>query len=303
MKKQSQTIPILIEAFSIDLESQDELDLFICNTINFSPKGDLGSMEYPVFTLSTKRKYNVRRYERNGTFIEITPSVLGHATIFDNDILIYCISQLIAGLNAGRQIGRTVRFPAYNFFTNTNRDTGGKEYSLLAQSLVRLRGTTITSNLTTEDPITKEVTKLIGAGLIEDFSIYKKSAKTEEIGTVEITLSKWLYNAVQAKEVLTLDQKYFELRKALERRIYLLVRKHCGNQPNWKISLALLLEKSGSESERREFRRMIKVICDSDTLPGYKMNYVETEDSVLFQNRTNKEAVKTAIKQLALNIK
>ena len=34
------------------------------------------------------------------------PSVNGLATIFDKDILIYCISQLMAALNAGRPVAQ-----------------------------------------------------------------------------------------------------------------------------------------------------------------------------------------------------
>lgn len=60
---------------------------------------------------------------------------------------------------------------------------------------------------------------------------------------VEIKLADWVFNAIQAKEVLTLHRDYFRLRKPLERRIYELARKHCGAQNGWKISLALLQKK------------------------------------------------------------
>ena len=49
---------------------------------------------------------------------------------------------------------------------------------------------------------------------------------------VEITLSDWVFNAIQSNEVLTLNRDYFRLRKPLERRIYELARKHCGRQTN-----------------------------------------------------------------------
>lgn len=60
---------------------------------------------------------------------------------------------------------------------------------------------------------------------------------------VEITLSDWVFNAIKAKEVLTLHRDYFRLRKPLERRLYELARKHCGQKDEWKISLDLLQEK------------------------------------------------------------
>jgi plasmid replication initiation protein len=41
-----------------------------------------------------------------------------------------------------------------------------------------------------------------------------------------------LYNAILAREVLTLNRDYFRLDGGLERRIYELARKHCGRQAN-----------------------------------------------------------------------
>lgn len=49
--------------------------------------------------------------------------------------------------------------------------------------------------------------------------------------TYKITLSDWLYNAVEGFEVLTLHRDYFRLRKPMERRIYELARKRA----NWRI--------------------------------------------------------------------
>jgi len=77
-------------------------DFFICDIFDAAPKDDLGSMEHPIFSLSTRPDRRVLSYEHNGTTIGVTPSVKGRATIHDKDILIYCISQLMAALNAGR---------------------------------------------------------------------------------------------------------------------------------------------------------------------------------------------------------
>jgi hypothetical protein len=70
-------------------------DFFICDVTDAIPKDDMGSMEHPIFSLSTKPDRSIREYEHNGIKITITPSVLGLATIHDKDILIYCISQLV----------------------------------------------------------------------------------------------------------------------------------------------------------------------------------------------------------------
>lgn len=76
-------------------------DFFICDVTDAIPKDDMGSMEHPIFSLATKPDVSIREYEHKGTKISILPSALGLATIHDKDILIYCISQLVAKMNTG----------------------------------------------------------------------------------------------------------------------------------------------------------------------------------------------------------
>ncbi len=49
-------------------------------------------MEHPFYSLSKKPETSVKRYRNGEHWLEITPSVKGLATIYDKDILIYCIS-------------------------------------------------------------------------------------------------------------------------------------------------------------------------------------------------------------------
>jgi plasmid replication initiation protein len=60
-----------------------------------------------------------------------------------------------------------------------------------------------------------------------------------------VTLSDWVFNAINAREVLTLHRNYFRLRKPLERRLYEIARKHCGQAREWRIGLAKLKVKCG----------------------------------------------------------
>ena len=60
-------------------------------------------MEHPIFSLSTRPDRRILEYSHNGIQVQVTPSVKGRAMIHDKDILIYCISQLMAALNAGRE--------------------------------------------------------------------------------------------------------------------------------------------------------------------------------------------------------
>lgn len=240
-------------------------EFFLCDIFDAIPKNDLASMEHPLFSLGTRPDRRILSYEHNGAEIIVTPSVKGLATIHDKDILIFCISQLMAALNAGRQVSRTLHLKAHDLLVATNRETSGDAYRRLREAFERLAGTRITTNIVTGG---QEVTS--GFGLIERWEIVRK-ARGGRMVSVAVTLSDWLYRAVLSKSVLTLSRDYFRLRKPLERRIYELARKHCGRQASWQISVETLLKKSGSASPRRVFRKMLRDMIAAQPLPDYTL--------------------------------
>ncbi|WP_158971826.1 replication initiator protein A [Chachezhania sediminis] len=244
-------------------------DFFLCDVFDALPKDDMASMEHPLFSLATRPDRRILSYAHNGTEITVTPSVKGLATIHDKDILIFCISQLMAGINAGRQVSRTLYLKAHDLLIATNRETSGDAYRRLREAFERLAGTRITTNI-----VTGEIETTAGFGLIESWEIVRKSRGGRMI-SVAVTLSEWLYRAVLAKSVLTLSRDYFRLRKPLERRIYELARKHCGRQPAWTVSVETLLKKSGSASPRRVFRKMVRDMIAEGHLPDYAMEELE----------------------------
>ncbi len=245
-------------------------DFFLCDIFDAIPKNDLASMEHPLFSLATRPDRRILNYEHNGAQITVTPSVKGLATIHDKDILIFCISQLMAALNAGRQVSRTLHLTAHDLLIATNRETSGDAYRRLREAFERLAGTRITTNIVTGG---HEVTS--GFGLIEKWEIVRRAPasgqKSGRMISVAVTLSDWLFRAVLSKSVLTLNRDYFRLRKPLERRIYELSRKHCGRQPEWVVSVDTLLKKSGSASPRRVFRKMLRDMIKGQTLPDYAL--------------------------------
>ena len=242
----------------------------------------MASMEHPIFSLSTKPDTRIRRYEHNNRFVEITPSVKGLATMHDRDILIYCISQMIAGINEGRGLSEVVRFKAFDLLQATNRQVNGQGYEGLKAALERLRGTTISTNIATGGTEQFET-----FGIIERAKIVRET-RDGRMQEVEIKLSEWVYNAIREKEVLTLHRDYFRLRKPLERRMYELARKHCGAQGSWKISLDLLQKKCGSNSTPREFKRLVQNIVKQDANHEHMPDYSVTFDGehVTFLNRS-----------------
>jgi plasmid replication initiation protein len=256
-------------------------DFFVCDIFDAAPKGDMASMEHPVFSISTKPDRNVRRYENGKSFVEITPSVKGLATVHDRDILIFCISQTIAALNEGREISRTIRFKAYDLLTATNRGTDGRGYEQLRAALERLRGTTISTNITTGG-----VEQLRIFGLIDSAHIVRET-HDGRMQEVEIKLADWVFNAINAREVLTLHRNYFRLRKPLERRLYEIARKHCGQSPEWRIGFQKLKAKCGSYSTDKEFRRLLLNIIAEDKAYAHIPDYdiAMEEDLVIFRSR------------------
>ena len=255
-------------------------DFFIAEILDWALKGDRHSMEHPMFSLSKTPDRHIRHYEHNGISVTIAPSAYGLANIWDKDILLYCISVLMEGINQGREISRTVRLTAYNLLVTTNRTTGGRSYDELKSALERLRGTSITTNISTN-----RTRQTRGFGLIDNWEIVERSPTNGRMLAVEITLNKWLYNAVLACEVLTLNRDYFRLSGGLERRLYELARKHCGNQAKWKIGMELLHKKSGSRATLIKFREIVKRVVAANCLPDYRLSYDAPADDVLFYTR------------------
>jgi len=260
-------------------------DFFIADIQDVVPKGDLASMEHPLFALRPGDK-RVRRYERNGLMVEVQPGAKGLATIHDKDVWIYCISQLVEGLNRGRgDPGRVVHFKAHSFLVATNRGTSGSSYSRLADSLERLRGTTIITNIETAGRRERH-----GFGLIDSFKIVERDPGDQRMVALEVTLPDWLHRSVQAKQVLTLSRSYFRIRRPLDRRIYELARKHCGAQSRWRVSLPVLHAKTGSTSAMPKFRMNVKALVAAGDLPDYRMVWDEAGDAVTFYSRAARGA-------------
>ena len=259
-------------------------DLFICDVADAVLKDILPQMEHPFYSLSKKPETKVRRYEHNGNWLEIVPSIKGLATIYDKDILIYCISQVMEKLKRGEPVGQRLRITSHDLLVFTNRGTSGKDYDALCESLDRLEGTRIKTNIVTGGEGQRESFGLIDASSVRR----KRDTRDGRLLWVEIKLSDWVFNAIRSQEVLTLNRDYFRLGKPLERRIYELARKHCGRQPAWQISMETLLKKSGSRSSLKLFRDMVKKIARHNHLPDYHLVFDEGGDLVLFTNRDNK---------------
>ncbi len=264
-------------------------NLFICDEADAIVKDLIPQLEHPFYALSKKPETSIRRYEHNGNWIEIIPSVKGLATIYDKDILIYCISQIMAKLKLGEKISRSVKINSRELLIFTNRGTAGKDYAALCEALDRLAGTRIRTNVRAGD-----FEEGANFGLINESNVRRTHGLDGRLIEVEVELSNWVFEAIRAQAVLTLHPHYFRLRKPLERRLYELARKHCGNQARWSASVELLHKKCGCKSALgdtvprsalNKFRFLLKRTAETDHLPDYHLEFDEDRDQAVFINR------------------
>lgn len=276
------------------LEPTEQGDLFNAIGLPSAVKGDLLSLEYPVFSLSKNRMTDIVTYSKGGKTIKIVPSAYGSATIFDYDLLIYAISHMVKAADNGINVSRRIRIHVKSFFEHTKRSTGGASYARVLDMLRRLKGTSIETNIRTN-----AVEQVEGFGLIDDFKILRYTNDNKGALEFEMTLSDWIFRNAMTNGVLTMNAEYFDIGGGLERRLYQIARKHCGGQAWFEIGLPALMEKSGSKQSPRDFMRMFAGGGCLETLPGYR---VVIDDSVrppkvVFLNRDSKtlhlEAVRT----------
>ncbi len=253
-------------------------DFFVLGTLDMAPRSDMASMEHPIYSLSTAPARRRLYYENGDAKVEIIPSSIGLPTVFDKDIIIYCISKLKQAHDQGREISQTVRLTTHDMLVETNRPTNNLGYERLLPALNRLRGVVINTTIQTGDARTTH-----GFGLIDAFEYNRKgSMHAERLRHLEIKLSDWIYRAITSSEVLPISRDYFRLRAPVDRRIYEIVRKHCGHQASWRVGLELLQKKVGSKQAEKHFHAHLRNLVRSNHLPDFAVT-VESGQAVFYK--------------------
>jgi Plasmid replication initiator protein len=259
------------------------LDFFVLDIADAVPKDDVASMEHPLFSLATAPDRRHLEYRNGDNVLKIRPSGLGLPTIFDKDILIFAISQLMARKNRGEPIGDTVRFSARELCIATNRQIGGDHYKRLEDAFARLQGAQFVTNIKSGGKIETRIFSLIDEG-----GFVRTADEKFRLDYCEVKLSRWLMRAIEEDHVVTISKEYFRLRRPLERRLYEIARKHCGKSPKWQISLANLQTKTGSNAPSKKFRLNLREIIKADVTPFYRF---ELDDNDLVTVRPRSVAV------------
>lgn len=237
----------------------------MANIPGVSLKSDLNTIEAPIFSLQKNIDKDQFRWTKGELEVVVTPNKYGRATIWDKDIILYLLGQVAATINRGLIPSRTIRTSQRDILLASKRNDGGGSYKLLKAALRRLRNTSIETNMMVGEFREREEFSLIqGWKTIR----CQDGNKTTYI---EITLSEWLYQSALSIDLLTYDQEYFGITKALERRLYEIFRRHLGKSSAWKIGEQKLFHKVGGRGNIRRFRSDLKSL--EGKITGYRFNY------------------------------
>lgn len=254
-------------------------DFFIADLIDYAPKDHKDMMERPFFSISKRKRLKPIEYENEdgSVRVRVTGSPEhGIASIWDSDIIIYCISRIVAARDRGdNDIGPSVFVTPYELLKSIARDTGGKNYAELMAAIKRLKTTTIETNIRggrTGIAMFNWLAEIEGEG--------QDRQNPEQLKMLELRLSNWLFKGITEKGVLTLDREWFLLTGGLERVIYRLARKHAGDQPQgWTCRFDVLYKKTGSEEASRNFATRLRRLVERNDLPRYHLSLTKTVDN------------------------
>lgn len=239
---------------------------------SFAVKDDQVLMEFPFFSLAKAASKEIKEVQIRNCSIRIIPSREGAPTVWDKDILIYAISKIVDERNAGADITaleKNVTIRTIEFMEFCERSTGGDGYNAILTALRRLKGSVIETDVPTGDA---GVIQTRGFSFIDNYEILAVG-KSKKVLEFSVTLSDWTMNSLRRerqKGVLTLDRKYFSLKKSVHRCLYEIARKFCGQDELKMINLELLRLKSGSTDTLAKFRAVVNEVIKEDCLPGYR---------------------------------
>lgn len=271
-----------------------EFDLFIPLMGDLPLKDQRETMERPFFSLQKRKRVKPIEYSspdgETWVKIEAIPAY-GMATIWDADILIWAASTLNRMREQGvNDLPRTLKTTSYDLLRAIKRDTSGRAYQELQAALQRLQTTSISTSIRAPKRRTKA-----GFNWLDKWTL-EVDPDTDQPRGMTITLSDWVYEGIMGeRSLLTMHQDYFLLTGGLERALYRIARKHAGNQKGgWTCRVAVLRDKTGSDSKPKEFNRMLRKVVEADQLPDYAMQMAATADgspAVLFRLRGEAEAL------------
>lgn len=291
------------------IKEHQDLARFMACSADIAPKDQIDLMARCWFSLTPGRTEAIQHEyidARSGQTetVRITGSAEhGIATIHDQDLLIYAISQWIEAKRKGLEPSRRIHFTPYQFLAWMNREPGGGQYQRLKDALHRLKMTSIQTTIRSEQGRRSR-------NRIRQFSWISEWEITEEKGEIrgiEVVLAEWLFESIQDFHVLTLDKRYFDIPGSVERWLYLYARKATGGPTGvWKETFKSLYQKSASQQAYKHYASTLRKLVQKNDLPGLRLEHVSSaqgKDMLLMERlekRTVLEAKETPVPEAQL---
>jgi plasmid replication initiation protein len=248
-------------------------DLFLLDSpLHGEIRGERSLMAFPFFALSKNAWMKPLTYQADQVSIEVRPSASGVATIYDKEIVLYIASLMAAKIEAGEDVAQDFVFTAHDLFSVTGSNHSARSYGRLSEALERLQGTQIKTNIEAGG----EGEEGFFSWLSEAKLHYTKTRSGERrLKAVKARLCDWLYRAILLdRHVLDYATAYFQL-GPIERRIYEVARSTHGGD-GLDLDLATFRLQIGYQNPLSNFRAALRQIAESDVIPGYHLELVET---------------------------
>lgn len=271
-------------------DSSEQFDLFLPYLADLSLRDQRETMERPFFSLAKSKRTKPIEYRSpdGKVWVHVSANPLyGMATIWDADILIFFASVVSDMRRRGiNDIPQTLHFMPYDLLKVIGRQTTGRAYQLLTQSLDRLQSTTVKTNIRAPGNRREATFSWI------DSWEHRIDPRTERARGMSVTLAKWFHDGLLMDGgVLAIDRAYFDISGGRERWLYRVARKHAGGagEGGFAIGFPTLFEKSGAEGPYRRFKFELLAIARNDQLPGFTLSIEEgkAEPSLRMRRRAN----------------
>jgi plasmid replication initiation protein len=253
---------------------QLSLNLTLSSPLAGTVKNDRRVMVFNFFALCKDRITELPAYEDGDVRIEVIGTKHGVANMWDKELLIYIASLIQERINRGEPVSARVTFTANDFFRVCGSSPGGTSYERLEDSLLRLQGTQIKTNIRTGGEGEAGAFSWISKFRIQ----YRENAKGERsMRSMTVEICDWLFRAITRDNlILTYNSQYFKL-GPLEKRLYEIARAHCGNQTGFRMNLVKLRQRVGSDMPLRNFKARIGKIAGMprSPLPDYGLRLVD----------------------------
>ena len=267
----------------------DQPDLFLPTISDVRTRDIRDFMSHNWFSLSKKKRTEPIHHQVGDNWVRIRGTQeFGIATVYDQDVLLFLISNLQERIDSGQPIDtRDQLFSIYDFakFRGLSANKiSGATYLDIKAALQRLTSTTVETDI-----------RGSGWGIFPLLS----GATQRDVDTIKgpvfdthyfrVQLPPFIFDAVvRERQVLSFSREYFSIRGALRRFLFLYARKSIGNNKSeWKESIHTFMPKTATLSSTKEFRRMIRAMTDKPVL-NYTVR-LDDDDNIIFRDHKKRK--------------